>query len=466
MKIQRQWKATLISLFFATLTVYASELSIYRDGAILRYRPAGGFIGWTGSDTKASCGGETIALVPTDCCPDTLRLCRERNAIDRQFDVARKAERAEEVLNTLVGHIRYDRIESGKMVKEAEKVADALSGFHKRSQEAYRRAKGLEVGFKRQTRSMEGYRLARACQKELILKLPSDAITFEVLNIADIADKKQIALREAMAVKNRSGIDIRADSVRFFYRRIHRMLHPIRFSAWVIGEGNRRARILYAKAAQPIALADEAATPKVEVKGPRRFEAHNVVLPSTGARKEIVLRRRKIAAEYEERAYPWRSREVFETVAFKPPYPVVNDRWRILDGDRVVTEQVYGGYEGGKYRIFLSTDEDLIVRRDRLILKESESFFGNRIHKKDGYTLTLTNQSKRSKRLHIVERIPVAVRSDVDVKLLKVRSDLPLKYRRGEKGRLDIDVTIPPKKSGKIEVLFEVDFDKKKPVYY
>jgi len=78
----------------------------------------------------------------------------------------------------------------------------------------------------------------------------------------------------------------------------------------------------------------------------------------------------------------------------------------------------------------------------------------------------VVNQSDRRKELTIVERIPVAVRSDIEVKLLGVTSDKKISYKEGENGKLTIDLSLPAHSDASVEVLFEVTFDKEKPVIF
>jgi putative AlgH/UPF0301 family transcriptional regulator len=120
----------------------------------------------------------------------------------------------------------------------------------------------------------------------------------------------------------------------------------------------------------------------------------------------------------------------------------------------------------GRYTLFVSVDEDLVVNREPMILKEKESFFGGTVHKKDGYVIHLVNQSDEKRKLKVIDRIPVAVRSDVKVKLLSVECDKPLKKRVLEKGKLEMEVTLPPRSHADVRVLFEVSYDKEKPVVY
>ncbi len=456
----------LVVVLLAAAALQASELTIYRDAAVLKDRFADGFIGWTGPKVSATCANEEVTLLPTSRCPESLRLCKVRHRIDRLARQAQKAKMAKKSLQTLISHLRYDRPDSAALIKESERLAEGLSRFETQAQEASSRKAELQERFTQEVQSLQGYRAARPCAKEMTVRLPPGAITFEIRNIADITDKKSVDLTEAMAVTNRSGIDIQADRMIFIYRRIARRLRPFRFAPWVVRDANSRPRIVAAKSAAVPVFAVERGLNQTIRKGPRRFEARSVTLPSTGEAVEVTLRHERIEAEYREVAYPWRSEEVYESILFKPPYAVLNDRWRIVKDKETTAAEVYGLYEGERYRLFIGVDEDIRLRRDRLILKESENFFGNRIHKKDGYKITITNQSHKKRDLHIVERIPVAVRSDVHVKLLSVQSDQPLRYRKGKEGRVDIDVTIPPRSSGDVTVLFEVDFDKKKRIFY
>ncbi|WP_456403407.1 DUF4139 domain-containing protein [Hydrogenimonas sp.] len=219
-------------------------------------------------------------------------------------------------------------------------------------------------------------------------------------------------------------------------------------------------------AADAMPVPERASYEEVQTQKARNYRITGLKLPSNGERVDIVLQKWQNGAERSEVVYPYRDRRVFRVVRFRPDRQIETDRWRIRSGEKVIAANVRGEFVDGRYTLFHSVDEDLAVERERMILKEKESLFGGTLRKKDGYIVRVVNQSGEAKELSVIERIPVATRSDVEVKLLNVSSNRPMRYRLHEKGKLTIDLTIPPHAEAEVRVLFEVSFDKEKPVVF
>ncbi len=447
----------------------ASKLTLYRDGAVYEFHPKSGFLGFLPRGSEAYCGVEKRSLLISPDCPSQSRLCRLKEKIESYEGKAERADRSVETLRTLVNNTRSTTIDATQWIRTAEAVGQKMAAL-KRTAIRYKRLAALAKDrFNKQAPSWDGRLLSRDCSADVTLKLPKGSIRFSPMVRLDILDEKEAKIEERLRLINRSGLDIVADEVTLTYEPIHRYFHPILFAPWLVTDKpvvrvKSVARgTLMALDNQAVPVAEASA---VEVKKARHYRLNALKLPSTGEPLDLDVRTWKQPIRSQEIVFPWRSLEVFKMLTFDPKQPIEQNRWQVLQHGKLLSDRVTGGWVDGRYCLFYGVDEDVVVQKTQAILKEKESFFGGRVKKPDGYTIRLINQSDATKNVTIVERIPVAVRSDVDVTLERVSSDRPMRYELGEKGRLTIHVTLPPKTRGKVEVRFRVAYDKKKPVVY
>ncbi|WP_457596018.1 DUF4139 domain-containing protein [Hydrogenimonas sp.] len=459
---------SIVAALVLSSSAWGATLSLYRDGAVYRFTPKEGFVGFVGKGAEARCGERVAALVQSSDCPESSRLCREWQAIEGLHTRADTARSSAWALKALLSRVRLDRLDAADLVRQSAAVGEKLSSL--KEQERRLRAE-------RERRKSRFLTYApvftpvfvQGCEGEIELRLPRGAIDFRVAYEADVSALPTLAVTQYLTLRNRSGLDIEAERATFHFEPMRRTLRPIRFRPWVVRDATKSAPRILTRGVAPMVADAAAPAPEmaqIDVEGPRRYEVKGLKLPASAVGMRVTLRRWEQPAESEEVAYPWRDTRVYKTVTFKPRYAIDANDWRAVRGGRLLSTRVFGAYGPEGYRLFVDVDEEVTIRREHLVLKEKESFFGSKIHKKDGYRLELFNQSDKKKRIHIVERLPVAVRSDVEVKLLKVETKLPLRYERGEEGRLDLFVTLPPKSGGEVRVLFEVRYDKKKPVAY
>ena len=455
----------------AVLSLQAATLDLYRDGAVYTFEPSGTFLGFLPKRAKAECGDRSLSIVPSAECPKESRLCREKATIERWGLESAYAFQRMHYIETLMKRAEVKTTDPKAVMAMAEEAARNYSAMQKRKERADKEVKWRRENFLKQAPMLEAQHLAKACDKPLKLTIPGNYISFGIEYEADLSDEKRIAVTRNIVLRNRSGIDIDAQTATLRYEPMHRRLSPIRFSPWVIRDRQtpkmRVAKSMTMSAPAPVyEMAEDMEYGRVESDRARNYRIDGLKLPSSGERVTIAAGRWKLPAEREEAVYPYRDSRVYRVIRFKPEAPVEANRWRIRKDGLLVASEVYGDYEKGRYTLFVSVDEDLVVRKEPMILKEKESFFGGTVHKKDGYVIHLLNQSNETKRLKVIERIPLAVRSDVKVKLLSVECDKSLKKRLLEKGRLEMEVTLPPKSHADLRVLFEISYDKEKPILY
>ncbi len=452
----------------AAVSLYASTLEVYRDAAIYRFTPSSTFIGFAPKKSSAECGDAALALTFMPKCPKSVELCSLKSEIEAlQLNIARSKQQ----MDYLDRLIEEARPQSSKSLLELSETAAAnyseLMG-RKRTDEALLKAR-KDLFFK-MAPSLEPLHISKECGSELKLTLPGGFIGFDIGYEADIAEPKKIAVSKHLHLTNRSGVDIKADEALLYYRPLQRYLQPIRFQPWIIRDRNRPEIRTLQKMAAPMAadtaLVEGIRYAKAQQKGARSYKITGLELPSNAERVDIVMESWKNGARALEEVYPYRDANVYRVLKFRPKHPIEAHIWKIKEGRKSIASNVRGEYIDGYYTLFVSVDEDLVVRKKKLILKEKESFFGGSIRKKDGYVVKVVNQSDRRKELTIIERIPVAIRSDIKVRLLGVTSDKKVSYKEGENGKLTIELSVPAHSDASVEVLFEVTFDKDKPVLF
>ena len=458
----------LLAAASAAASLYASTLEVYRDAAIYRFTPSSTFIGFAPKKSGAECGDSALALTFVPECPNGLKLCSLRSEIEALRQNIDRSKRQMVYLDRLVEEAKPQSSKS--LIELSEAAAARYSELlgRKRTDEALLKAR-KELFFK-MAPSLEPLHLPKECGSELKLTLPGGFIGFDIGYEADIAEPKKIAVSKHLHLTNRSGVDIEADEALLYYRPLQRYLQPIRFQPWIIRDRNRPVVRTLQKMAAPMA-ADSASVEgvryeKAQQKGARSYKIKSLELPSNGERVDMVMESWKNGATDMEVVYPYRDTNVYRVLKFRPKRPIEAHIWKIKEGKRGIASNVRGEYIDGYYTLFVSVDEDLVVRKKKPVFKEKESFFGGSIRKKDGYVVEVVNQSGKRKELTIIERIPVAVRSDIEVRLLGVTSDKKLSYKEGENGKLTIELSVPAHSDASVEVLFEVTFDKEKPVLF
>jgi hypothetical protein len=216
------------------------------------------------------------------------------------------------------------------------------------------------------------------------------------------------------------------------------------------------------EASDSVAVPTLAATRTV---GYRDYAIGRVELPSTGEEVRGRTASYEAALRCEEISYPWRDSRVYVACRFTPKQPIEIDRWLLKKGRRIVSDSAYGEYDKGKYLLFVDRDDEVVIRRRRLVEKErSSGIFGGKIRKKDGYMLVLENKSDQQKTVKIVERIPRSTTEKIKVKLLKLEG--AIRESLDEDGKLVMQVVLAPREHKEVKVLFELSYDKDLKIRY
>jgi hypothetical protein len=199
----------------------------------------------------------------------------------------------------------------------------------------------------------------------------------------------------------------------------------------------------------------------------REYKIDALDLPSVGMPVDVPVTSWNAPLVCEIKAYPYRNTSAFNVCSFTPKYQIDSNRWKVRSGDVMLNESAVGLYSKGTYELYTNIDEDIKIERKRIVNKERETgIFGGTARKKDGFVLTLTNKSDKEKTLRLIERIPTSTSDEIEVKLLEISSNEKIDYKMLKEGKIEMEITLKPKESKKIEVLFEISYDKDLKIRY
>ncbi|HHD78745.1 MAG TPA: DUF4139 domain-containing protein, partial [Epsilonproteobacteria bacterium] len=75
-------------------------------------------------------------------------------------------------------------------------------------------------------------------------------------------------------------------------------------------------------------------------------------------------------------------------------------------------------------------------------------------------------KSDKAKTLTVIDRIPTSTTEEIKSKLLSVKSEKNVDYKLRKNGKIEIHVALAAHESKKIEILFEISYDKDLKVSY
>jgi len=266
----------------------------------------------------------------------------------------------------------------------------------------------------------------------------------------------------------------------FYYRSANQYVNPRHFSPWVVSKYVPRPKRMYKKAranAAPMMelsmVADSEMggdimpAPVVSYEDAREYKITNLQLPSTGVALDVDVVSWKAALSCEVRVYPYMNTKAFQMCSFTPKYQIDANAWKVKSGTEVINEHAVGEYSKGKYHLYTKVEDDIKIIRRPIVKKERETgIFGGTARKKDGFSLTLTNKSNKTKVLTLIERIPTSTTTEIKSKLLGVKSEKKVDYKMLKNGEIEMHITLNANEIEKIDVLFEISYDKDLKVKY
>jgi len=469
---------SLIGLFISGGLSYASSLAVYQDSTFYNYTPTNNFIGFT-KGVSAKCEGSTLSIVPMIVCPEEERLCKVRNHLDDIKQDMLVNESNIKVLEKFISLPQPKEIDALSWIASAKLLGEEQAMLWSSKAALSKSFKQSEGLFRKQAPSKVAQETEKLCQKELSLTIPYGYISFSTSYEANLAEQ-EVNVTQKLSIVNRSGIDIEVDSAMFYYRSANQYVNPMHFSPWVVREYVPKPKRAYKKArtnATPMMElsmvsdnemgGDIMPVPVVSYEDAREYRITNLKLPSTGVALDVDVMRWKAALSCEVRAYPYMNTKAFHMCSFTPKYQIDSNTWKIKSGTEVINERAIGEYKNGTYNLYTKVEEDIQIRRKPIVKKERETgIFGGTVRKKDGFTLTLTNKSNTTKVLTLIERIPTSTTTKIKSKLLSVKSENKVDYKVLKDGEIEMHITLSENETQKIDVLFEISYDKDLKVKY
>ncbi len=468
---------TLTTLVLTGGLSYASSLAIYQDSATYAFQPKASFIGFA-KGIEVKCKGNIIPLKASSSCPSDDRLCQELTEIKGTVQKLKATQANIKVLNTLVSLPQPTSFDAASWIESAKIIGREQARLSIETTILTEELALLSKDFERQAPTPNALSSRRSCPEELELTLPYGQLSFSTFYEADIADKKSVTVTQYLSITNKSGIDMQADDAMFFYRPAHRYIRPIHFSPWIVSKTIPRPKRSYAKVkradvmdAEPMMEMSMAAVedhvPVAKYLNAREYQIKNLSLPSTGMPLDVQVTQWDAPLECDIRVYPYRNTTAFYTCSFTPKLQIDNNQWKVKEAQNTINDRAVGEYRKGKYRLYTQAELDIKVERKPIVKREKTTgIFGGTERKKDGFSLNVTNKSDKAKTVTVTERIPTSTTEEIIVKLLDVTSDKKVNYRLLKDGEIEMKLIMAAHENKKIEVLFEISYDKDLKVSY
>ena len=468
---------TLTAMLLTGGLSYASSLAVYQDKTFYSYAPQNNYIGFA-QGVKAKCEGTTIPLSGMTHCPEDNRLCQELTSLKSTEEKVEAVVANIKVLAQLVTLPQPTTFDAGAWIESAKRIGEEQARLLTQQRLLSEEGELKKRNFQKQAPTQHALRTTKTCKKEIELTIPYGYVSFSTNYEANIIDDKEVTVTQYLSIINRSGIDMEAESAMFYYRSANQYIRPTHFTPWIVSKYvPRPTRVRKSKKAMSVnmAMMDEQrvsmpimeAAPTASYEDAREYKIENLTLPSTGVALNVQVLTWKAALSCEIRAYPYAGREAFHVCSFTPKHQIDANRWKVKSADKMINENAAGEYRDEYYNLYTKVEEDIKIERKPIVKRARETgIFGGTERKKDGFTLTLTNKSNKEKTLMLTERIPTSTTEEIKVKLLSIKSDKKINYKVLKDGKIEMKLALAPHDNKKIEVLFEITYDKDLKVSY
>jgi hypothetical protein len=454
---------------------YASSLAVYQDYTFYNFTPKNHFIGFS-KGLKAKCEGTTIPLTMVADCPSDNRLCQVLTDLNNAEQKVQAVQQNSKFLGQLASLPQPTTVDANGLIAAAKELGDAQARLLREERRLREDVELKERSFDKQAPSREAIETVKRCDQEVALTIPYGYVSFSTAYEADIEDEKEVQVTQYLSITNRSGIDIEAESAMFYYRSAKQYVRPTHFHPWIVSKYEPRPPITAKRAKEKRAQMDmlmmaeqreAVAAPTVSYEDAREYKIEKLVLPSTGVPLDVKVLRWKAPLSCEVRAYPYTNTKAFHVCSFEPKYQIDSNQWKVKSFNDVINENALGEYKDGKYDLYTKVEENIKITRKPIVKKERETgIFGGTARKKDGYRLTITNKSDKVKKLTLIERIPTSTTEEIKSELLSINAKKKVNYKMLKDGQIEMKLTLAPQETKKIEVLFELSYDKDLKVNY
>jgi len=472
-------RLALLPLFFlAPHYLQSSALSVYQDKALYTYAAKNSFIGISTGIT-ANCEGEAMMISAIATCPGNKRLCKDLKRLKVSSMKLSELQFNDQILDKMIALPQPLEIDASAWIKAAQNLGKEKAALLEEITEGKATLNAARQHFNRQAPSTEVLVSETICGGEITLTLPPRYIYFSSRYEADISAEKMLTVTQYLSLVNRSGVDINADTAMFYYRSANQYVRPQHFNPWIVRKYEPRPTIKRMKRASVTTMND---APMMEVSAmdvsvpkqisatkvdTREYKIEGLELPSSGVPVDVSVSKWTVPMHCKLKTYPYLNRQAFEVCTFTPKFQIENNQWKLMSDKVIVNEKAQGQYYDGKYDLYTKVDQDIQVVRKRMVKNERETgIFGTTVRKKDGFVLTLTNKSDKPKTITVTDRIPTSTNDAIEVKLLALKSSKRVDYTMDKEGKIEMNITLDPKENKKIEVVFEIAYDKALKVRY
>jgi len=458
---------------------YASSLAVYQDNTFFSFTPKNNFIGLA-QGVKAKCEGRTLPLFITTSCPSDDRLCKLLTSLKSSEQKVQAVQANIKVLEQLVSLPQPKTFDANLWIKSAKLIGGEQAKLLMKEKLLTEEVQIKQRAFQKQAPVKQVLQTTQTCKKDVELTIPYGYVSFSAEYEANIEDEKEVTVTQYLSITNRSGIDMEADNAMFYYRPSNQYIHPIHFHPWIVSKYVPRPKRVYDKsmvkkgrmdmfmmAEQRVPVSLAVSAPVASYEDAREYKIENLTLPSTGVALDAQVLTWKAALSCDVRVYSYENTQAFHVCSFEPKHQIDSNRWKVRSANEVINENAEGEYRDGIYHLYTKVEEDIKIERTAIVNKERETgVFGGIIRKKDGFRLALTNKSDKVKTLTLIERIPTSTTGEIKSKLLSINSKKKVNYKMLKEGQIEMKLALAPHENKKIEVLFEISYNKDLKVNY
>jgi hypothetical protein len=458
---------------------YASSLAVYQDNTFYNFTPNNNVIGFS-KGVKAKCEGTTMPLSFISSCPSDDRLCQLLRSLKDAEQKVQVVKENAKVLTQLISLPQPTTFDANSWIESAKRIGAEQAKLLIDEKLLTEEVQIKQRAFRKQAPSTQLLQADKTCNNEVELTIPYGHVSFTTEYEANIEDEKEITVTQYLAITNRSGIDIEADTAMFYYRSSNQYIHPIHFQPWIVSKYVPTPERVYKQAMEKKArmdmamMAEErvsesmiASAPVASYEDAREYKIKDLSLLSTGVPLDVEVLKWKAALSCEVRAYPYENTRAFHVCSFDPKYQIESNKWKVKSSHKMINDNATGEYRDGKYDLYTKIEEDIQIGRKAIVNKERETgIFGGTVRKKDGFTLTLINKSDKEKTFTLIDRIPTSATEEIKSKLLSINSEKKVNYKILKDGQIEMKLTLSPHENKTIDVLFEISYDKDLKVNY
>ncbi len=457
-------------IFFSCL-IFSSELRIYSDNSVYYPDKPNSFIGFNGN-VEVFCDNYKLSVYRKYEAKGNSPLLKLFDTYLNLSDKLHLIGEQEVLIGKMIDSLRFSSNESvSKFLKNSGEYAIKIAELKRKKQLLKNELDIVKIRISEMAPSVfpfycdfpKGFKSVRYEFK---------GITYRVLNklYIDSSSGKVDVVKE-ISLKNKSGIDIVADSILILNIASSRYFSPISFSPWIVRERDFRTSAPLKTKKMSKGMFDVAASMPVSPQEVSQLESRVYLLGRTtlfsdGIEKRFKVKSKKVPYSKQLVVYPYIDKNVYNEYSFSLPFEVDSDYWEVFVGKKVFS-RVRGVFEKqqNRYKIFAGIDYSVEVSRKRkLNFQEEKGLFSKKNVLKDGYEITLRNVSDKIKRVNVVDRVPVSVKEGVIIRDVKVNG--VSNYNIDKKGKLAFKVELKPGEAKNIDVSFVIEFPEGKDIVY